>query len=292
MLARHMPRYLPGSPAIVVEARPGAGGVLAANTVYSTEPKDGTVIGTFGETLVLQQVLGASGVQYDAAKFQWIGSAVNTAMACAARTDSGITSMRDVLDGKPFVIGTMAPGSATYDVPAVINAALGLNIKLVTGYDGVSRLILATESKEVDGYCASFISMTTTAPQPFQGDPPMARVVVIMGDKTPDHPWLAGVPAAETLAATDEARQLLRAAQASAQITNPYTVAPEVPRDRVEALRKAFWETFNDPQFLAEAQQVGMTFSPSNGEQVTRVVESLLATPPATLARLKEIIVK
>jgi tripartite-type tricarboxylate transporter receptor subunit TctC len=266
--------------------------MLAANTVYNVEPKDGTVVVTFNEALVLQQALGAAGVQYDARRFLWLGSAVSTAIACVARTDSGIASMRDVVDGKSIVLGTMAPGSTTYDTAAVVNAALDLNMKLVPGYDGVSRIILAVEGKEVDGYCASFLSMVTTAPQLLQGDDPVVRIFVIMGDRPPDHPWLAGVPAVETLAKTDESRRLLEAIHAPSQISNPYAVAPEVPPDRVAALRQAFWETFQDPQFQAEAQQVGITFTPSTGEQVTRVVDSLLSLPPSTTARLKDVLIK
>jgi hypothetical protein len=113
-----------------------------------------------------------------------------------------------------------------------------------------------------------------------------------MGDRPPDHPWLAGVPAVETLAKTDESRRLLEAIHAPSQISNPYAVAPEVPPDRVAALRQAFWETFQDPQFQAEAQQVGITFTPSSGEQVTRVVDSLLSMPPSTIARLRDVLVK
>jgi tripartite-type tricarboxylate transporter receptor subunit TctC len=266
--------------------------MLAANSIYAVEPKDGTVVGTFGETLVLQQALGAAGVQYDAARFQWIASSVDTAMACAVRSDAGVTSMRDVLDGKSIVIGTMAPGSTTYDTPAVINAALATNMRLVPGYDGVSRIILAVEAKEVDAYCASFISMATTAPQMLQGDNPAARVFVIMGDKVPDHPFLRGVPAVESLARGDEGLALLQAIQAPSRITNPYAVAPEVPRDRVAALRQAFWDTFQDPQFQADALQVGMVFSPTRGEEVQQVVEGLLTMPPATVARLKQLLVQ
>jgi tripartite-type tricarboxylate transporter receptor subunit TctC len=292
ILARHMPKHLPGNPTMIVENKPGAGSMLAANALYNTEAKDGTVVGTFNETLIMQQALGAPGVQYDARRLQWIGSAVNTAMTCAARTDAGISGMPDLLEGKPLVFGTMPPGSSPYDTPAVINEALGLNWKLVSGYDGVSRIVLAVESKEVDALCLSLLSLTTVAPQLFQGDPPTARVFAIMGERVPSHPLLGSAVAVEPLAKTDEARQLLQAMHAPAQVTNPYAVAPEVPRDRVEALRKAFWDAFQDPQLLAEAQQVGTAFSPTPGYQVERVADSVLNTPAPIVARLKDILVK
>jgi tripartite-type tricarboxylate transporter receptor subunit TctC len=291
MISRHMPKYLPGSPTIIVEAKAGAGGALAANALYNTESKDGTTIGTFGETLVLRQLLGAPGTEYDSSRFNWIGSAVDTAIACAARTDSAVASAQDLLAGKPLVLGTLAPGSTIYDTPATIKAALGLeNLKLVSGYDGVAKIILATDSKEVDGYCASFLSMSSTAPQLFQGDKPTARIILIMGDKVPDHPFLKGAVAVESLAKTDEAKQLLQTIHAPSQVTNPYAVAPEVPRDRVEALRKAFTNTFNDPQFQAEAKQQNITFTPRAGAQVQEIVLNMMKLPKATLDKLKAIL--
>ena len=178
--------------------------------------------------------------------------------------------MRDVVDGKSIVLGTMAPGSTTYDTAAVVNAALDLNMKLVPGYDGVSRIILAVEGKEVDGYCASFLSMVTTAPQLLQGDNPVVGSSSSWATR-PDHPWLARRPAVDT----GENRRVAAAAGG-----DPRAVADQQPlrrrhrmaADRVAALRQAFWETFQDPQFQAEAQHVGITFTPSTGEQVTRVV--------------------
>ena len=293
LMARHMPRYIPGNPAIIVEPRAGAGGLIAANAVYNAEPKDGTVIGSFGETFVLRQALGAPGIEFDSAKYQWIGSAISTAVACVARTDSGIASFRDVMAGKPLTVGTMAPGSAIYDVPAIINAAFGNQMKLVRGFRGVAEIVLATEGKEVGGYCAAWQAMLTTGRHPRLLKDGIIKVIIIMGDKTPDHPLLKGVPAAETLAQTEEARQLLRTMHAPSQIYVPYVVAPEVPKDRVEALRKAFWSTYTDPEFVADAKKTGgIEFTPSSGEQVTQVVHAILSTPPAVLAKMKKILIQ
>jgi len=113
-----------------------------------------------------------------------------------------------------------------------------------------------------------------------------------MGDKTPDHPLLKRVPAAETLAKNEEAKQLLRAMHAPSQITNPYVAHPEVPKERVEALRRAFWATFNDPEFIADAKKSKIEFTPSNGDKTTQVVQSILNTPAAVLARMKKVLVE
>lgn len=293
LMARHMPRYIPGNPTIIVQSKAGAGGLIAANAVYNAEPKDGTVIGAFAETFVLRQALGAPGIEFDSAKYRWIGSAISTAVACVARTDSGIASFRDVMEGKPLTLGTMAPGSAIYDTPAIINAAFGNQMKLVRGFRGVAEIVLATEGKEVDGYCAAWQAMLTTGRHPRLLRDGIIKVIVIMGDKTPDHPLLKGVPAAETLAQTQEARQLLRTMHAPSQIYVPYVMHPESPKDRVEALRKAFWATYKDPEFVADAKKTGgIEFSPSTGEQVTKVVRDILNTPPAVLGKMKKILLQ
>jgi tripartite-type tricarboxylate transporter receptor subunit TctC len=162
LLAKHMGRFIPGHPSMLVQSRAGAGGLIAANTIYNSEPKDGTVIGSFGETFVLRQAMGAPGIHFDSTKYKWLGSAINTAIACVARTDSAVATFDDVVSGKPFTVGTMAPGSTIYDTPAVINAAFNTQMKLVRGFEGVAAIVNATEAKEVDGYCASWLAMLTT----------------------------------------------------------------------------------------------------------------------------------
>ena len=290
LLSKHMPRFVPGNPTLLVQPRPGAGGLIAANALYNSEPKDGTVIGSFGETFVLRQAIGAPGIQFDSAKFQWIGSAINAPLACVARTDSAVASFQDVVDGKPFTLGTMAPGSTIYDTPAIINAALNLQMKLVRGFEGVAAIVNATEAKEVDGYCASWLAMLTTGRHLQLIDGGVLKPILIMGDKTPNHPLLKGVPAAENVAKNEEAKQLLRAMHAPSQVTNPYLVHPEVPKARVDALRKAFWATFMDPEFKADAKKSKIEFTPSNGERVTQVVQMILNTPQGVLAKMKTIL--
>jgi tripartite-type tricarboxylate transporter receptor subunit TctC len=292
LISKHMPRFLSGNPVMIVQPRPGAGGLIAANAVYNSEPKDGTVIGSFGETFPLRQAMGAPGIQFDSAKYQWIGSAINAPIACVARTDSAVAAFQDVLEGKSFTVGTMAPGSTIYDTPAIINAAFGLQMKLVRGFEGVAAIVNATEAKEVDGYCASWLAMLTTGRHLQMIDAGVIRPILIMGDKTPDHPLLKRVPAAETVAKSEEAKQLLRAMNAPSQITNPYMVHPEVPKDRVEALRKAFAATFTDPEFVADAKKTRIEFTPSGGEQVTQVVRTIMGTSPAVLAKMKKVLVQ
>jgi tripartite-type tricarboxylate transporter receptor subunit TctC len=290
LLARHLAARIPGNPTIIVENRPGAGTMLAANAVYATEPKDGTVIGNFDSSLVLLQALGATGIGYDSARFNWLGATVKDVTGCLVRADA-VTSLQDTIAGKEVVLGALALGNNSYDVPVVLNATLGTHFKLVPGYGGTAQFRLAVESQETDGYCVTYKSAILVNDQPWlEGDPPRARMLVVMGANPPESPYLRGVPAAESLARTDEARELLRVVDAPQVINKPYAVAPEVPAERVAALRRALMETYADPQFLAEAKRSNLDVDPSSGEEVGRVVQGVLNASPATLARLKEII--
>lgn len=290
LLARHMPRYLPGSPTVIVENKPGAGGFLAANAVYNTEPKDGTVLNIFFGTIVLQQALGAEGIQFDAARYQWLGSIARTYAACAVRTDTGVTSLQQLADGQEVVLGTTGPGTTLHDTPSVLNAALGTRFKLVPGYPGINEIVLAIEKKEVDGFCAGFDPMLAAAGRLLEGGSPTLKVLVVMGSETPDHPLLKGVPAAETLARTPQARQMLRLVAAPNQFTNAFAVAPGVPADRVAALRRALARTFADEQFLAEARQARLPVNPLSAEELSRGIAEVLSTPPDVLASLKAVL--
>ncbi len=290
LIAKYLPKYVPGRPTVIVENVPGAASMVAANQVYKTMPKDGTVIASFNENLVLLYAQGKEGIEYDPRRYQWLGSMVNSPSACAVRTDAGINSIEEVMAGKQLVVASEGPGTTTYDVPVALQHALGANIKLVPGYDGTSRMRLAIDSREADSGCWTWDSMSVTARQWFESTPPVAKVLVVMGSRTPDHPWLQGVPAAENLAPTQEGRQLLALVNGPSQMSKPYAVAPEVPRDRVEALRQALTAVTNDSEFLAEAEKAKLDVVPLTGAEVEEKVRQILDSPPTVVAKLKEIL--
>jgi tripartite-type tricarboxylate transporter receptor subunit TctC len=292
VVARYLGQYVPGRPTVIVENKPGAASMLAANQVYASEAKDGTVLANFASGLILLQALGREGIAFDGARYNWLGSAAKTVGACAARVDSGISSIHDLLgpNAKQLVVAAVGPGTATHDMPTALNAVMGTSFKIVSGYDSGTKMVLAIESQEVNGMCSNLDSMSSSARTLLDGDNPIMKIIVVLGSETPNHPWLRGVPAAETLAPNEDARQVLRALHAALHTNLPYAVAPEVPRDRVEALRKALMDTFADPQFRADVEKAGFELDPTPGEELTQVYLGLLNAPPATLARLKEIL--
>ncbi len=291
LLAKQLPKYMPGNPTVVVDNRPGASGLIVANEIYKgVYDKDGTVIGTFNAQLILQQAVGKEGVDFDARRLQWIGSMMDSPNACAVRTDAGIDSFADVVAGKELVIGAVAVGSTTYDVPAVMRAALGANFKIVPGYGGTSNIRTAVESKEVEGMCTQFTDFTSGVSHWFETSPPLAKFLVVAADRAPDHPYLKGVPTLPDVATTEQARLMLAATTAPIAIAVPYAVSPDVPPARVAALRQAFERATADPEFWADAAKANFEAGPSTAQQVEARVRQVLDSPPAIIEQLKPII--
>jgi tripartite-type tricarboxylate transporter receptor subunit TctC len=210
---------------------------------------------------------------------------------CLVRSDTGIKTVQDSIDGKEIIVGTLGPGDNSQDVPLVMNAVLGTHFKLVPGYDGTAKFRLAMQSKEMDGFCITYISAILPGDsEALSGADPAARMIVTLADKQPDSPFLKGVPTADSLAKSEDAKTLLKTIDSPQLINKPYFMAPGVPTDRVEAMRKAFASTLADPNFKSEAEKAKFDISPSTGEEVTRVVQNALNTPAPLLARLKDIL--
>lgn len=288
MLAKVLPRHIPGNPTVVVENRPGAGSMLAANVLYNAEAKDGTVIATFNESLLLQQLIGAEGIDFDAGRFQWLGSSVNAPPGCVVRSDLGVAGVED-LRSREIVLGAPGPGTPAYDAPVALNAALGTRFRMVTGYEGIAPVFLAFDSREVDGYCASFDTLATVARRHMEGPNPAARIVVLIASETPDHPMAQGVPLAEPLAPNERARELLRVVAGPTRVGKPFAVPPETPADRVAALRKALAAAFADPELVQDAMANNLLLSPTEGEKVTQIVREVLGAPPDVVAQIKQL---
>jgi tripartite-type tricarboxylate transporter receptor subunit TctC len=210
--------------------------------------------------------------------------------ACVVRTDAGIDSINDVLAGKEYVIGAVAVGSTTYDVAAVLRAATGANFKIVSGYGGTANIRTAMESKEVEGFCTQFTDFTSGVSHWFETSPPLAKFLLVAVDKPFDHPWLKDVPILPDVAKTEEARLMLAATTAPIAVAVPYAVAPEVPAERVAALREAFEKVIADPEFWADAEKAKFDAGPSTAPQVEARVRQVLDSPPAIVEQLKPVI--
>ena len=290
LIARHIGKYIPGNPTVIVENMPGAGFIIAANHVYSAAPSDGTVIGNVAIGAMAQQILGKPGVQFEAARFHYLGVPTTDTDLCVATRASGFKSLAETIGpgAKEWVAGGGAPGQTIEDEPRVLKEALGANIKIVSGYDGTSKARLAMDQGEVQGQCGwSWESVQATA-----GDRVQSGEYVIISQNSVERPHkdLPSVPVAYQLAKTDEARQLIRYGIILTNfVQREYVVAPGVPAERVQALRQAFAGVFTDSEFRADADKAKLTLDPVSGEEAQRLVLELSSMPAPIQEKLKEI---
>jgi tripartite-type tricarboxylate transporter receptor subunit TctC len=286
LLSRHMARFVPGSPTIVPKNMPGAGSLLLANWLYNVAPKDGTAFGTIGRGTAFDPLLGSTKAQFDAAKFNWIGSMNDEVSVCVAWHTSGITKLEQV-EQKELTVGGTGPAADTDQFPKVLNATLGTKFKLVAGYPGGNDVDLAMERGEVMGRCGwSWSSVVATHQQWIDEK----KINVLVQLSLSKHPDLPNVPLVMDFAKTDEEKQIFKLVFARQPMGRPFLAPPGIAADRVAALRKAFMDTMKDKEFLAEAEKMRLEINPVSGAAVQGIVQEVYRTPKSVAAAVANMV--
>jgi len=288
VISRHMGKHIPGNPTIIVENKPGAGFLIAANHMYKVAKPDGLTIGNFIGGLFLQQLLGKPGIEFDSRKFEYVGAPAQDNYMCGVSKTLGITSAEQWLASKtPVKIGGVGAGSGTDDIPRVLAATIGLPIQLVTGYKGTADVRLAFDSGEVQGVCNAWESSKTS----WRKELDSGDILILLQTIAKPHPDLPKVPLSISFAKTDEARKLIQVGVHDfAATARPYVLPPGTPKDRVQILRKAFSETLKDPEFLADANRAKLDINPLTGAELERIVLGIYKLEPHLVAKLKEVL--
>jgi len=286
-IARHFGKHVPGQPAIVVENMAGAGHLIGANHMYKVAKPDGLTVGHFHGGWFLYQLFKRPGIEFDAAKFEFLGSPIKESRACAFTKASGITSVERWLAAKtPVKIGGIG-GGAPDDMARMLAATTALPIQLVAGYKGTSEIRLAAEGGELAGGCWTWDSIRSTWSKAIQS----GEAIVVLQALSKPHPELPNVPLAQSLAKTEEARQLIQAGiQDPADYYRPYVAPPGTPKPQVAALRQAFDATMKDPEFLADAQKAKLDIEPITGNELANIVGKLFKLSPAMASKLNDIL--
>ena len=288
-IARHMGKYIPGNPTIIVENMPGAGMLIGANYLYKQAKSDGLTVGNWIGTLVLGQITSRKGVEFDARKFEYVGAPVRNHDLCLMTKASGITSAEKWMASKtPVKMGATPPGSTPFDVAAILKEATGLPAQLVSGYKGTADIRVAVDSGEVAGLCGlSWASARVTWRKQLEtGD-----VVVVLQSAPKAHPDLPNVPLSINLAKTEMGRKLIQAGiHDTSVITYLYSLPPGTPKERVQILRRAFEGTIKDSDFLAETTKANMEINSVTGEDLEKIVNDFFELDAAVVNKLKEIL--
>ena len=283
-MSRHLGRFLPGKPNVVVENKPGAGTLLAANYIYGIAPKDGTSLGIVSENLAIEQAIQNSAVQYDASKLTWVGRAGPSNAIHAMWHTSKVQSIEDAKKYEATLAGTGA-GNLAEVIPTLLNALIGTRFKIVRGYPAANEAMLAMERGEVEGSSANWLTVKV-AKRDWLRD---KKVRVILQDLPARGPDLQDVPALGELGDTPEGKQIFGLYASMGAIGRAFFAAPGVPARNAKILRDAFAAMTKDPDFVAEASRLGGELELASGEDLQAAVEKTLDVPGSVLERARGI---
>jgi tripartite-type tricarboxylate transporter receptor subunit TctC len=271
LLARHLPKHIPGKPTFIVQNMPGANSMIAANHVYNVAKPDGLTIATFNRNLPIAQLTKVEGVKYDMTKFAWIGSAASECTILAVRSDLPYNSVEDLKKAKqPLVIGATGPGANTYDFPLLLKEFLGLNIKIVSGYSSSADIMLAIERKEADARAGSYTSI-----RPFI-DRKLVRPLI---RARAEEPGVEKLPVDEDLAPNARAKAIMALRSAPEIVGRPYVMHPNTPAEHLKIMRDAFAKAIEDKELVAEATKAKMDLNFVGADVAVKVMKEMLAQP-------------
>jgi len=283
VLARHLGRYIPGNPTIVVQNMPGAASFTAVRYLSATSPKDGTAITMFDPGLILESLSAPDRFNVKFSDYQWLGGMSREVTLCYAWHATGIKTFGDMMKRKEFLIGLTAKGSAVYANGAALRRIFNAPIRQIAGYPGSNEQRLAVERGELEGACASWSAI----PQ----DWIVNRKIAVLARFGPQHPadMPADAPYVNDLATSQEQRDVLDILNAPGQLGRPFIVAREVPRQRVQILTSALAAALKDPALLAEAGKQSLPIELFSAEESEKIIRTIYSASPALVRRVKDV---
>jgi len=284
-IVRHMGKQLPGNPAFIVRNMPGAGGLTATNFLYNNAEKDGSVIGQVQNNTPFEPLFGTKEARYDPVKFNWLGTpSSETAMVLLWHTVS-VNSVDD-LRRTEVAVGVSGANSTPAFFARLLNATLGTRLKTINGYPGQNEVLLAMERRELDGHPSAFFSSVRATRPTWLADKTAKAIVQYGPEKLAELP---DVPFAPDLVDADD-KLLMESAFAPLALGRPFLIPPGVPPERVTALRAAFAAAIADPEFIAEADKIGISLNARRtGEAMQAIMQRAYASPPRVLDRLRRL---
>ena len=281
-VARHWGKHIPGNPHFAVRNMPGASGMAMLRHIASVATRDGLVVGITFPLAILKPLMDRRD-DYLPTSFSFIGSANQETRVCLAMKNQPVKTMDDALT-KEMVVGGNAPGGAPHDTPIMLNNLLGTKFKLVAGYPGTQEIALAVERGEVGGICGfGWTSLMSQQPQWVTDN----KINILVQIAMEPYPALEkmGVPMIWKWVKTDEQRRVLEFLMAEQVYGRPFLGPPNIPTDRLEALRESFMATMKDADFLADAEKLGIEIAPVSGETFETLIRRVGATPPAMIEK-------
>ncbi|MEA2975890.1 MAG: hypothetical protein QOF19_1410 [Alphaproteobacteria bacterium] len=287
LLAEYLPRHLRGTPAAITQYMPGAASVKAANYIWSVAPQDGTVIGIPNHALPMNAfILGEVGDGIDVAKFNWIGRLDAIDAVNVAWHTTGIKSIEDAKKRQVVLGGTSSTGTSVM-MPTALNRMIGTKFKIVMGYQGTTEQYLAMERGELDGVANAIWSQLKRSHREWLRE---KKVIPLYQDGYERSSDLPDVPTLVELAGNDEDRKVLRLLANTSAVGRSFYVGPQVPADRVTALRQAFTDMTQDAEFKAAADQLQIVLNPMAGTKLQAMIVELGTYPNSLIERTRMLV--
>jgi tripartite-type tricarboxylate transporter receptor subunit TctC len=269
-------KHIPGNPKVIVQNMPGASGVSGTNWLYNIAPKDGTVLGTFSQNVIVERLFGNTAARYEAARFQWIGNMEQSAAACAFATSAGIKSFDDVFT-REVRLGAVGATGPIGQSGRALNRLFGTKLNIVYGYKGSASVKLAIQNGEVQGICGLPVSTLTS----FWKDViDSGQMKIMLQLSAKPLPGFGDVIHIDKYIKNEEQRQIVDLVFGTQTLGRTFAAPAETPPDRVAALRAAFMATMQDAEFRAHAKKANIDLSPMTGEEVEKMVKGYYAASP------------
>jgi tripartite-type tricarboxylate transporter receptor subunit TctC len=285
LLANYWGKYIPGHPTIIPQNMPGASSLNAMNHIYNVAPRDGTVIGTGQRAVLLMHLLEAEGARFDARKLGYVGSLGKENTVCVSWSASGFKTIDDMRQREIFV-STSGAGAELTTLYTLLPKLLGVKLKVVTGYNGSASQELAMERGEIQGRCGISPSTLMRNKKEWLDDKKITFLLQYGLSKRPDLP---DVPLLIDLAKDPQDKKVLEVAFAPLELAWPFFAPPDLPADRLAALRTAFDQTVKDPEFKEKADQIGLDLDPIDGQKMQGIINDLYKVSPAVLEDVKKL---
>ena len=280
LIARHLSKYIPGNPNVIVDNMAGAGSIIAANHVFNAAPKDGTVVGNVSGPIILEQLFANPAVQFDMGKFRYLAVPVSETYVFIVTRKPGVTKFDEILgaNGKQVTVGGI-PGSTVEHAPVLSRDVLGANMKIVLGYKGTADVRMAIDSGEVEGFFNSYTSLKITSFDKMKSGEWL--VLAQFSEKPIKDLIVPNVPTLLQIAKNNEQSLLLKFGTSTPNdFGKVYVVPPGTPADRAAALEKAFENAFADKELQADAAKGKLEIDPIFGDEIHKLVAEFLGMSP------------
>ena len=285
LVARHIGRFVPGAPKVIVSNVPGGGGITAANKLFNVSPRDGLSIGTFSNALLTLPLISPAATKFDATKFTWIGSLAREDGVCIASKASGVAAWDD-LSRKEIIAGTTAPGTTTHLYAALLSNLFSSKLRLVSGYPDGGSVVLAFTRGEVQSLCQTYSSLNVLHPE-WLAQRQVNPIVAIGLNRIPALP---DIPSIMEFTRSEAERDIVRILVAPTAAGRPFAAPPGVPDERAAALRSAFQTMSEDAEFLADAAQARIEVQTMNGAAIRRLLDDVSKTDHTVMEQVRRIV--